>query len=384
MKTVSMANIAVFHPSLTSKGGGEMVCMNVLEAFQEDHDLTVITVEEPDWNVLNNYFDTNVQDVSVDRVSPIGPFLSTAARALSLSENQFWRIRSCILKRFWDPEPYDLIISTYNEFSFNMTAVQYIHFPNCGVPRRSFTNWIYMKLYEKIEDLNPEAARETRLIANSEWTADITSHFYGLRPDRIYPPVCTPEIDKLEWSAQESGFVSVGRVEPTKNILRNIEIVYNLRQKGHDVHLHIVGPLSDPKYSKQVQSLANELSFIYLEGELSRDNLFEVINSHRYGLHGKENEHFGMVVAEFIAGGSLPFVHNSGGQREIVNKREELMYNSIGDAVAVIDSVLDRELAGRQLRDELGDVESRFNKERFHRQIRTVIKNELDMPIYDY
>jgi len=30
------------------------------------------------------------------------------------------------------------------------------------------------------------------------------------------------------------------------------------------------------------------------------------------------NEHFGIVTVEAIASGALPFVHNSGGQREIV------------------------------------------------------------------
>jgi glycosyltransferase involved in cell wall biosynthesis len=38
----------------------------------------------------------------------------------------------------------------------------------------------------------------------------------------------------------------------------------------------------------------------------------------RFFVFPARNEHFGMTTAEAIASGAIPFVHNSGGQREIV------------------------------------------------------------------
>ncbi|WP_222915013.1 hypothetical protein [Natrinema sp. SYSU A 869] len=54
-----MAEIGVVHMDLMSKGGGEAVNMNVLEALQDDHDVTLLTLTDPDLDELNAYFNTD-------------------------------------------------------------------------------------------------------------------------------------------------------------------------------------------------------------------------------------------------------------------------------------------------------------------------------------
>ena len=50
----------------------------------------------------------------------------------------------------------------------------------------------------------------------------------------------------------------------------------------------------------------------------SNEKVNEELARTRFYVFPGINEHFGMTTAEAIASGAIPFVHNSGGQREIV------------------------------------------------------------------
>lgn len=374
-----MPSIAVFHPDLTSRGGGEAVCMNVLQTLQDDHDLTLVTVSNPDLPALNDYYNTAVRETAIDvkRVGPVGPTIDRVASLAALPETRLWKLRSALLKRAWDPSAYDLVISTYNEFTFDVPAVQYVHYPNAAGPHRGLAEWAYLRLVEAIDDHDREQVRVSTLLANSGWTASVTDDVYGVRPEVVYPPVDTSGFDPLPWAERENGFVAVGRVEPTKNVLRLVRIVGRIRERGYDVHLHVVGPLADSTYAQRVRSQVAQLEYVTLEGELDRTALCDLIASHRYGIHGKESEHFGMAVAELLAGGTIPFVPDSGGQREVVAEADALLYRSTVDAVETICEVLSRPDGGKQLQSTLPNVDDRFGRERFHKLVTTIVERAL-------
>ena len=52
-----------------------------------------------------------------------------------------------------------------------------------------------------------------------------------------------------------------------------------------------------------------------------------------------KNEHFGIAVAEMMQAGCITFIHDSGGQTEIVNLRE-LRYQTKEEAIEKIIQVL--------------------------------------------
>lgn len=58
-----MARVAVAHTDLTARGGAEAVCVNVLEALQDHHDVTLFTLVDPDWPALNEFYNADVRDV---------------------------------------------------------------------------------------------------------------------------------------------------------------------------------------------------------------------------------------------------------------------------------------------------------------------------------
>jgi glycosyltransferase involved in cell wall biosynthesis len=115
-----------------------------------------------------------------------------------------------------------------------------------------------------------------------------------------------------------------------------------------------------------------------LEGKIPREHLVDLLTTHRYGIHGMEYEHFGIAVAEFLAAGMIPFVPNSGGQVEIVDRHDAVTYDSVDEVVAKADQVLSSPEQQWSIRSELPDVERRFGPERFKRQIQSVVAYALE------
>ncbi|WP_160164282.1 glycosyltransferase family 4 protein [Natrinema gari] len=356
--------------------------MTILETLQKKHDVTLLTLTHPDFEEVNNYYNTNVDtsNVNVKTMGTLAPYVheKSGERMHVLKNSMASRL---VNKR---SNYFDLIIGTFNEFTCSTRSIQYIHLPQfrrwMGHDESSHNNSIY-KIYDRlckeISGFDYENIRSHTLLANSEWTANVTDQAYGVKPEVVYPPVDTSEFISTKWNERENGFVTVGRVVPGKNILRSIEIVKRLNERGHDTHLHVVGPPLDKSYAKQVTRKAKQTEGVHIEGEVSRKRLVELISTHKYGIHGMDHEHFGMAVGELAAGGTIPFVPNGGGQREIVHEREELLYESADEAVEKIDHVLSDPELRRELRDQLGDIEERFGRKRFKRTIRETVEQTL-------
>lgn len=385
-----MADIAVVHWDLMRRGGAEAVSVNVMDALRDDHEVTLVTQKLPDFETLNAYFDTNVSGVAVRRP----PELQIALERFSEVTDrwigfQFGLLRESLLFRFARSvsDEFDLMISTRDECPFDSLSIQYVNYPRYGVlergdpsttpgfsldnlslPRSLYYRSCFSLAGFDVNDFNPE-----RLLTNSEWTAKLIRDLYGRRPEIVYPPVDTEGFDGVPWADRENGFVSVGRVSPDKNILRNIEIIKRVRQRGHDVHLHVIGPAGDHDYFERVVGETSDHEYLHLDGAMTRDQLVSTLSRHRYGLHGKDNEHFGMSVAEFAAGGLIPFVPDSGGQRDIVRQRPEVTYDTVAEAVEKIERVISDPNLQSDLRSDIVETGSRFGRERFRDRIRDVV-----------
>ena len=380
--------IGVVHMDLMSKGGGEAVAMNVLEALQRDHDVTLLTLTDPDIAELNDYFNTDVDPSALDieRAGYLAPALN---RTFGL---QYYILQNALLSRYArrNADEYDLFVSTINELGLEADSIQYVHFPfdwTVSLDNREHIfhptveeDSVYERLCTQVAGVTKEEIRSHRLFANSGWTADVVEDAYGTEPEVLYPPVDTSEFTDVPWEDREHGFVTLGRIERSKRIVELIQVMDGLRDRGHDVHLHIVGPTVDEEYYEEVAAMAADRSHIELEGELPREELVERVCTHRFGIHGKRFEHFGMAVAELAAGGALPFVPNDGGQHAIVRDDDRLMYDTPEDAVETIDRVLDSPDLQRNLRQDPATIERRFGRDRFQKAIREAVAEHLDQP----
>lgn len=376
-----MARIAVAHTDLTAKGGGEGVCVNVLEALQDDHDVTLLTLVDPDLGELNDYFRTDVADVAV-RTPP-----GVAALLDRLDEPRY-NLRNALLNRFVarHRDRFDLAFGTDNELGVAGTLVQYVHTPRFArlvvskrVGEDSFVDHAYDRLCWRLGGFDPERIRSSTVLANSGWMADVVQDAYGVRPAVVHPPVDTRGFAAASrpWDDRDPGFVTVGRLARYKNVLDAVEILDRVRDRGHDVHLHLVGPGYDDEYAREVARAASEREYVRVEGELPRAELVDLVCRHRYGLHAKRHEHFGMAVAELVAGGTVPFVPDDGGQREIVGS-DRLTYSTIPEAVDRIERVLSNPDLARDLRRGPREIEREYGRERFHREVRSIVDGALE------
>ena len=376
-----MARIAVAHTDLMAKGGGEGVCMNVLEALQDGHDVTLLTLTDPDLRELNDYFRTDVRDVRVRTPPLVESFLDWL-------DDPRYNLRNALLNRFVarEREAFDLAFGTDNELAVAGPLVQYVHTPRFArlvvskrVGEDGFADHAYDRFSWLVGGFDPDRIRESAVLANSGWIADVVQDAYGVRPDVVHPPVDTrgfAERGDRPFDEREPGFVTVGRLARYKNVLENVEIIDRVRDRGHDVHLHLVGPGYDDEYTRKVERAASERDYVRVEGEVTREELVNVVARHRYGLHGKRHEHFGMAVAEFVAGGTVPFVPDNGGQREIVGS-DRLTYSTTDEAVERIDRVLSNPEEARELRRGTAEIERQYGRERFQREIRGVVDDAL-------
>jgi glycosyltransferase involved in cell wall biosynthesis len=353
-----MASVLVVDPWLAGRSGSGAVCMNVLEALEDDHDVTLITVGRPNLDELNRYYGTAVTDVAVES-TPLG-------HVVYYFPHRLQRLRAALfsdLLRLRIGSRNDLVITMYNELAIPQDCLNYVHDPSSlelapGTDNRGTTTYV----------------------ANSEWTANRATRTLERRPRVINPPVRTADIDPVPWEERAERIVSIGRVAREKRVLRSIRIVRGLRERGHDVDYHVLGPFHSrvslpfsETYAERVVDAARTLDFVHLEGAVSRKRLTELVATSKYGLHGMEEEHFGIGVAELVAGGTVPFVPRDGGPRRIVGDCEDVLYDSTTEAIETMDRLMKNEERAESIRRTFSDVASRYGRGRFHHEFRDLV-----------
>lgn len=389
-----MARVAVIHREL-GVGGGESVCFHVLEALQDDHDLHLFALNRPDLDRLNQAFGTAVDDVTVHTSA-------TLARGLDLADligREFTRgaigvdtgLQLAALSRRYSSqwEKFDIRISTHGELPLSSPAIQYIHHPFLNrwdeggyFEIEGTAGGLLNRLYTKLSGATPQKVQQSELLTNSEWSADQIETIYSDRPDVVFPPINVDNINRARWDQREDGFISIGRVSQDKQSHRAIEIVDQVRKNGHDVHLHLVGPIDRSlEYGNRIWNAVKNRSWVSIEGRVTQERLHTLIEGHKWGIHTKAFEHFGMAVAEQVAAGVVPFVPNSGGQVDIVGRNPALCYESNGDAVTKITECISNDELTVKLRESLPDVRNKFGRERFGEEINArvdaaLVKNE--------
>ena len=84
-----------------------------------------------------------------------------------------------------------------------------------------------------------------------------------------------------------------------------------------------VSPIRRP-YFESLRKYVDEhrIKNVVLLANPSSERVRDELARTRFYIFPGINEHFGMTTPEAIASGAIPFVHDSGGQREIVNNQE--------------------------------------------------------------
>lgn len=385
-----MADIGVVHESINAGGGAEAVGAHTVDALlNAGHTVTLYTTDELDIEALNERYGTtipttlNVVTVQSSALTAVD-IATVAAQPLGVSD--FPLLRQTLFERLVAAQyqaHHDTLVCTHGEFAIG-NSVEYVHFPYFSAEAMQrygtrFDESLYPPYHRLCRLLKRrDADSKPRTLTNSEWTAAVLEEKLGRNPQVLYPPVDTAAFDPPSWDEMESGFVTVGRIHPLKRQFNIIDIIDAVRDNGLDTHIHIVGPSGDDAYYDRLADRAASRPYVHLEGELPRHELVSLLESHRYGLHARRFEHFGMAVAEMVASRTIPFVHASGGQQEVVGQIDGLCYTDRVDAVEKIVDILQSEKRQQRLLNELSERGRTGGRQQFHTAMVTAVESHLD------
>ena len=363
-------------PSLQPPGGGNAVAAWALQALRGRCEVSVMATKPFDCDPVNRFFGTSLRpdDFTLYLTDlRLHAMLDSIPAPLSLLHMCVF-FRAC--KRHLATHQYDAVISTINEVDFGQRGIQYIHFPWDYLPRPEVDlRWYHqppllLRMYRGFSKLaagrfDVERMRTNLTLVNSDYIADKVRQAHGIDSTTLYPPV-PGSFPEVPWIERDNGFVCIGRISPEKDLLKVIDVIDRVRQRGHDLKLHLVGTPDNKPYTRSVFELAaRHESWVSIHVDLPRSELVELMAHNRYGMHGMVGEHFGIVVAELQRAGCVTFVPDEGGPVEIMGGDERLLYGSAEEAVEKIDRVLSDPQQQASLSEHVQRRGELFTEQRF-------------------
>jgi len=378
-----MKRVLLVQPSMQPPGGGNGVAAWVLQALVPKHRVTVLSWRPVEIDPINRFFGTHLNRSDFDTIvvprsyRMLVDHLPVPATLIKLS----------LLMRYTRrvSAGFDVLFGVYNETDYGRRGIQYVHYPTYLRPRPEVDlRWyhpppaglnVYYALADRIADFSLERMKNNLTLVNSNWTGEHVHRFLGIDTRTLYPPVVDPA-PGLSWGERRNGFLAVGRISPEKEYERVMKILARVREQVPDLTLTIVGTWDrhSRRYFRSLTALAASLGpWIQFRDNLTRDDVRSLMASHRYGIHGMREEHFGMAPAELARAGAIVWVPRGGGQMEIAGNEPALMYESDDDAVAKITRTLTDDREQQRLRAHLATVSEQFSTDNFIRQVRDIV-----------
>ncbi len=378
-----MTRVLLVQPSMQPPGGGNGVAAWVLQALVREHRVTVLSWRPVEIEPINRFFGTHLSRSDFDTIVVPRSWRIIADHLPTPST----LIKMALLMRYTRrvSAGFDVLFGVYNETDYGRRGIQYIHYPTYLRPRPKVDlRWyhppqsglnLYYALADRIADFSLDRLKNNVTLVNSDWTGGQVAKFLGIPTRTLYPPIVDPA-PGLPWEERRNAFLAVGRISPEKEYERVMRILARVREQVPDLTLTIIGTWDrhSRRYLRSLTTLAESLgSWIRFRDNLTRDDVRALMASHRYGLHGMREEHFGMAPAELARAGAIVWVPRGGGQMEIVGREPALMYESEDDAVTKITSTLASASEQLRLREKLAVSSEQFSTTRFTQQVRTLV-----------
>ncbi|MFA5505694.1 MAG: glycosyltransferase [Vulcanimicrobiota bacterium] len=377
-----MKKILFVQHSVSPPGGGPGVGAFMLDVLKQHGAIDLLTLEPFRPEQIDEYYGTSLSQAKI-RPLLVDSWILKWTKRLGLPHGL---IKLHVLMRaakrlFAGKDNYDLVCSGYDEHDLGRPCVQYIHYPWNLYPRPDAPpGWnenpvlsrfilVYNFLCRRLSGFSYRSIYQNLTLVNSNWTGEkARARYPELDFLVVHPPALAEKVEG-DGLPREERFLSIGRCAPEKEWLKLVDIVAGLRARGHNVGLTLAGSRNTGWYEDQLREKQAEVgNWLNLELDFSRSRLQELLRSHRYGLHGMKQEHYGMAVAELVLGGCLTSVHDDGGQVEIVTN-PMLRYCSPEDAVEKWDRVLASEELRQALLEEQAARHEHLLKERFLREL---------------
>ena len=377
-----MRRVLMVHPSLQPPGGSNGVAAWILQALAPIHRVTLLSWQPVSIEPVNRFFGTTLKPGDFDTIDVPASWraaldrLPVPAALIKLS---------LLMRRARDVgADYEVLFGVHNEMDFGRRGIQYIHYPTYFRPRPDVDlRWyhrprsaltLYYRVADRIAGFSADRLKRNLTLVNSDWTGARVQRSLGITTHTLYPPVVAPAAG-VPWDERRAGFLVIGRISPEKEIERVMRILARVRREHADLTLTVIGTWDrhSRRYQQQLLEQAAALGpWIEFKENLGRDDVRHLMATHRYGIHGMREEHFGMAPAELARAGCIVWVPRGGGQMEIVGHEKALMYQSEDDAVEKIMRTLGDQTEQTRLRAVLRSAE-RFSTEHFIAAVRSIV-----------
>lgn len=245
-----------------------------------------------------------------------------------------------------------------------------------GLPIRSF-RWAYHRWlhhYLPVYDFH----RNSHYVINSQFTAQLFEEAHGIRLQVVHPPIDLSgrgfhpdDLSRRDTITFFSRFVDYKRPE----------MVLALAERYPDIRFVLMGGVKSTNrdYFDGLQAQAKRANLQNAEfiANPSDEQVREELARTRIYVFPTINEHFGMATAEAIGSGALPFVHDSGGQREIVPDprlrfTDEVFFERFSELLRLPETELNA------IRIALHENVQRFSEDAFIEKILSMMNKRLE------
>lgn len=322
--------VAIIHLDLTLKGGGERVCVSLIEALNRRGIIpevyTFYSVNEAD---LGKYYGKNVKF----RTRPLLPFdLKTFGKYTPIIAS----LNSSFIKHF------DIVINTgiFLQPSLKFLIKKYLCYVYTAQAvfyasekyRRDLLWRLYLLPQQTYMKKSISLLSDDELLAVSNFTKMRIKKYWNKESTTVYPPVDLEKFSEANTNNLRDGVIAIGRFGPEKNYRTQLEMA----EKFPEITFRLCGSantLTSINLFKEIKKQSEEMNLKNVEfyPNIALHKLIDLISVSKYFLHTAVDEDFGLTPCEAISGGCIPLIHNSGGNKETVPYRE-LRFNDVLEA----------------------------------------------------
>ncbi|MCW4016270.1 MAG: glycosyltransferase, partial [Candidatus Bathyarchaeota archaeon] len=311
--------VGVFHPALYLNGGAELVALVVVNTLaQNGYKVILFTNKKVDQQETEKMLGEPIHS-SVKTI--VKPSLISPRTPLDVYHNVF---RSIAFKK-----KCDILFDTYSNCFLPWTDIYYVHFPFVNqylyAPRFPYLKSChpslvaglpYVFMEKNILNHDPNGKL---IIANSHFTANSIQQFSKADIHVLYPPIQSTLFNKNSvGTLRKNLVVTVSRF----GFGKGLEIIPYIAKLTEDhIKFVIIGVVHDQCV---LQSIRDSIAFLDVPHKVdvltnvSKQQIKQILESAKIYFHPTVNEHFGISIAEAMAMGCIPVVHNSGGVKEFV------------------------------------------------------------------
>jgi glycosyltransferase involved in cell wall biosynthesis len=370
----------VIHVSLNSAGGGELVCLSIVEALRRiGSQVTLATVDKTDWAKLGRTFGKIV--LPDNEFYFFSGLPKASSNLLNSGLLVFFFLAELLLLK--SVKRKHVIINTCGEKMDSIADISYVNgiplrcasfFQEIDVKRKcvSVVYNLFLKAFDRVS--------ESLIVVNSDFHRGLIEKCIGKKAMTIYPPVSVSSLKHLATKRRTKNIViTCSQYLPTQNLTA----VPKIAELVKNANFLILGQSTTTSKGtiEELRRLTAELIVndrVELLTNQPFPRLVELLSEAKVFLRTLHHEPFGISVVEAMAAGCVPVVPRNGGPWcDILGEKQGkygYSYRTIDEAAYFIRMLLENEHLRAEISERAQKRATDFDSAVFARQIQDVVR----------